>query len=133
MDRARRKEELDKAYELQSKAAMIGAARYTGVGFGLAVIGHYSWPLFRRQTLAFKGFLVSAFTIFGLVLSAESALLSHEAEKRQIETQLRREARIDLARRGRVATETEIARWKEERVQRMQAESQPDPQTASGT
>ena len=79
MDRARRKEDVDRAYELQSKAAIIGAARFTAVGLGLAVIGHYSWPLFRyayhrsvslphtefrflssrRQTLAFKGFLVS--------------------------------------------------------------------------
>ncbi|KAI0939454.1 hypothetical protein AcW1_004491 [Taiwanofungus camphoratus] len=115
MDRARRREEVDQAYELQARAAMIGAARYTAIGLGLATIGHYSWPLFRRQTLPFKAFLVSTFTVFGLVLGADNALLSHEAEKRQMETALRKEARIDLARRGLVATETEIAKWKAER------------------
>ncbi|KAL6306632.1 hypothetical protein BKA93DRAFT_729008, partial [Sparassis latifolia] len=92
-----------------------GAARSTGVGLGLATIGHYTWPLFRRQTLAFKGFVVSIFTIFGLVIGAEHALQSHEAQRRQIESALRKEARLDLARRGLVATETEIAKWKAER------------------
>jgi len=116
MDRATRKQDLDHAYELQAKAAVAGAARSTAVGLGLAVLGHYTWPVFRRQTLPFKGFLVSVFTIFGLVIGAENALLSHEAERRQTESTLRKEARIELARRGLVATETEIAKWKAERV-----------------
>lgn len=94
----------------------------------------------RRQTLAFKGFLVSCsksknasgtaewmftiycspvqhpqVTIYGLVTAADEALLSHEHKQRLEETHLRREARIDLARRGMVATETEISKWKAER------------------
>jgi hypothetical protein len=51
-------------------------------------------------------------TIFGLVISADKALLSHEADRRAAENVIRREARIDLARQGLVATETEIAKWK---------------------
>lgn len=53
MDRARRREEVDQAYELQARAAMIGAARYTAIGLGLATIGHYSWPLFRSAAYSF--------------------------------------------------------------------------------
>ena len=56
--------------------------------------------------------------MFGLVVGADSALLSHEASQRVTETALRREARIDLARQGRVGTETEIAKWKKEREER---------------
>lgn len=55
-------------------------------------------------------------TIFGLVVGADNALLSHEADKRVSEAALRREARLDLARRGIVGTETEIAKWKDERA-----------------
>lgn len=47
MDRARRRQEADQAYELQAKAAVIGAARFTGIGTGLVTFGHYTWPLFR--------------------------------------------------------------------------------------
>lgn len=54
-------------------------------------------------------------TIFGLVFGAENALLAHETEQRRKENIIRREARFDLARRGIVATETEIAKWKESR------------------
>lgn len=113
--RARRREEVDQAYRLQVKAGMVGAAQYGAFGLGLATITHHSWPFFRRQTLAFKGFLVSCITIYGLVTAADEALLSHEHKQRLEETHLRREARIDLARRGMVATETEISKWKAER------------------
>lgn len=54
--------------------------------------------------------------IFGLVIYAEHALQAHEHEERLRENSIRREARLALARRGLVATETEIAKWKEERV-----------------
>ncbi|KAF9821466.1 hypothetical protein IEO21_00712 [Rhodonia placenta] len=116
MDRQTRKQDIEHAYDLQARAAVAGAARFTTIGIGLAVLGHYTWPTFRRQTLPFKGFLVSVFTIFGLVIGAENALLSHEAERRQTESVLRKQARIELARRGLVATETEIAKWKAERL-----------------
>lgn len=55
-------------------------------------------------------------TICGLVFGAENALLAHEAERRREENNIRREARYDLARRGLIATETEIAKWKEART-----------------
>jgi len=126
-ERARRRREADHAYELQVRAASWGAAKYTAIGTSLATLGHFSWPLFRRQTLAFKGFLVSACTIFGLVLGADNALLSHESSQRITETAIRREARMDLARQGRVGTETEIAKWKEERAkEQAAASSQPE-------
>jgi hypothetical protein len=53
-------------------------------------------------------------TIYGLVSSADTALLSHENRQRLTENELRREARIDLARRGLVATESQIMKWKDE-------------------
>ena len=47
MDRATRKEDVERAYELQAKAGLAGAARATVLGIGLAVLGHYTWPTFR--------------------------------------------------------------------------------------
>ncbi|OSX59185.1 hypothetical protein POSPLADRAFT_1048534 [Postia placenta MAD-698-R-SB12] len=130
MDRQTRKQDIEHAYDLQARAAVAGAARFTTIGIGLAVLGHYTWPTFRRQTLPFKGFLVSVFTIFGLVIGAENALLSHEAERRQTESVLRKQARIELARRGLVATETEIAKWKAERLAAAQHDqSTPTPRS----
>lgn len=57
-------------------------------------------------------------TIFGLVTGADNALLSHEARQRVQETAIRKEARLDLARQGKVGTESEIARWKKEREEK---------------
>jgi len=111
--RLRHREDVDEAHAIQTRAAIQGAAQATAVGLGMALIAHCSWPLFRRQTLAFKGFLVSGFTISGLVFGAENALLAHEAARRYEENSIRREARVDLARRGIIPTETEIRRWKE--------------------
>ncbi|KAF9008871.1 hypothetical protein BDQ17DRAFT_1349107 [Cyathus striatus] len=115
--RSRQREDVEKAYEIQVRAGIEGATRMTAVGVGLAIIAHYSWPLFRRQRLPFKAFLVSGFTIAGLVHSAENALLKHEAERRREESIIRREARIDLARQGVICTESEIAKWREAREQ----------------
>ncbi|KAI0069001.1 hypothetical protein BV25DRAFT_1910723 [Artomyces pyxidatus] len=98
-----------------TKELTSGAAQYGAAGAGLATLAHYTSPVFRRQTLAFKGFLVSIATIYGLVSAADTALLSHEHDQRMAETDLRREARLDLARRGMVPTETQIAKWKDER------------------
>lgn len=47
MDRATRKADVERAYELQRKAGLAGAARATVLGIGLAVLGHYTWPTFR--------------------------------------------------------------------------------------
>ncbi|KZT12993.1 uncharacterized protein LAESUDRAFT_740232 [Laetiporus sulphureus 93-53] len=124
MDRATRKQDMETAYQVQSKAGVVGAARFTAVGLGLVILAHYTWPTFRRQTLPFKGFLVTISTVFGLVLGAENALLVHEAEKRLTESAIRKQARIELARRGLVATETEIAKWKAERFAAQQAQTQ---------
>ncbi|KAI0829438.1 hypothetical protein BC628DRAFT_1417161 [Trametes gibbosa] len=112
MNRGHRKEDVEKAYQIQAEAGAIGAAQYGAVGLGLAAIGHYSWPAFRRQTLPFKAFLVTIVSVYGLCIRAEKALQTHEHEQRVHENAIRREARFDLARRGLVATETEIAKWK---------------------
>lgn len=64
-------------------------------------------------------------TCFGLVFSAEYALQRHEILRRHEETMIRREARYDLARRGLVGTETEIAKWRVAR-ERESADADPD-------
>ncbi|KAF8897339.1 hypothetical protein BD779DRAFT_1465554 [Infundibulicybe gibba] len=68
-----------------------------------------SWYL--DAPLCYPMYLVLV-TIMGLVFGAETALLAHEAERRNEENIIRREARRDLARRGLVGTETEIAKWR---------------------
>jgi len=113
--RSRRRELVEEAYKLQAKAGLMGAAQYGAFGLGSAVLAQRTWPAFQRQTLAFKGFLVSIITIYGLIYRADTALLSHENQQRLTENDLRREARIDLARRGLVATESQIMKWKDER------------------
>ena len=50
----------------------------------------------------------------------ECSTQSHEKNQSRVESALRREARIDLAKRGLVGTETEIAKWKEERARAME-------------
>ncbi|KAK2466340.1 hypothetical protein APHAL10511_001982 [Amanita phalloides] len=110
--RSRQREDVEEAYQIQAKAAIEGGARTAAIGLGLVILGHYAWPLFRRQTLAFKAFLVSGCTLSGITFGAEGALLAHEAMKRKEENIIRRDARMDLARRGLVGTETEIAKWR---------------------
>ena len=79
----------------------------------------------RRQTLAFKAFLTSGATIFGLVVGADTVLLSHEGKQRSEEEMIRRRARTELGRQGIVASEGNIEKWKDEtrnRVMRERAE-----------
>ena len=52
MNRDRRKEEVEKAYQIQVEAGLRGAAQYGAVGLGLAAIAHHSWPAFRCVRLA---------------------------------------------------------------------------------
>ncbi|KAG1762277.1 hypothetical protein EDD22DRAFT_892607 [Suillus occidentalis] len=117
-DRSSLQREVDAAYTVQVRAATKPKQELSALGF--VTFAHYAWPLFRRQTLPFKAFLISGFTIAGLVIGADNALLTHEAERRQSEHAIRREARIDLARRGLVGTETEIAKWRAERTRKME-------------
>jgi len=125
-DRSRFRADVDKAHKLQIEAGIKGALQYTGLGIGAVTIGH-SWPLFRRQTLAFKAFLVSGFTIFGLVVAADNALLEHEARQRSENSAFRKEARIDLARRGIIPTETAIRKWQAEHENAMGSTTQDTP------
>ncbi len=67
---------------------------------------------------------ISLVTIWGLVSYAERALQSLEISQRQTESVIRKEARIELSRRGIVPTETAIAQWKEARA-REQGEHAP--------
>ncbi|KAF8729811.1 hypothetical protein AX14_006016 [Amanita brunnescens Koide BX004] len=110
--RSRQREDAEEAYQIQANAAVEGGARAGAIGLGSVVLGHYAWPLLRRQTLAFKAFLVMGCTLVGMTFGAENALLIHEAAKRKEENIIRREARMDLARQGLVGTETEIAKWR---------------------
>jgi len=112
--RSRRRELVEEAYNLQVKAGLMSAAQYGAFGLGSAIFAHRTWPTFQRQTLAFKGYLVTIITIFGLVTGADTALFSHENQQRLTENDLRREARIDLARRGLVPTESQITKWRDE-------------------
>jgi hypothetical protein len=64
--------------------------------------------------------------IFGLIIYAEGALQKLEAEERLRESAIRKEARIELTRRGMVPTETAIAQWKEERLRALAANNTKD-------
>ena len=46
-------------------------------------------------------------------------MIEHENKRRKEENILRREARLDLARRGLIGTETEIAKWKTARREQL--------------
>nr|VWO96881.1 Heterotrimeric G-protein beta subunit [Ganoderma boninense] len=82
------------------------------------------------NTTPLKGMSYHYLRFFGLVIYAENALQAHEREERLRENKIRREARIALARRGLVATETEIAKWKEERARAMEAAAAETAQAA---
>jgi len=113
-ERSRKDSQVDVAHDLQIRAAALGAAKYTMFGGALVLLGHFAWPAFRRQTPAFKTFLVTAFTMYGAVVDADQALFKYQSEERSIETALRRQALIDLGRQGVIATESEITKWKNE-------------------
>ncbi|KAK0566455.1 hypothetical protein OC861_003233 [Tilletia horrida] len=112
--RRHREDQVEHAYELQRDAAIKGAAIWTMLGGSGVIMSHYLFPGFRKQTLAFKAFLVSGATIFGLVVGADTVLLNHESKERSEEHAIRNRARLELGRRGIVASESEIERWKEE-------------------
>ncbi|KAF9246942.1 hypothetical protein BU15DRAFT_39136 [Melanogaster broomeanus] len=115
-ERARRAEAVDRAYTLQVVEGSKAAAKTGAFGLGVVTLAHYTWPFFRRQTLPFKTFLVSLTAVFGLVIGADNALLSHEVEFRRSEQAIRRLATLDLTRQGLVPTETAIAHWRAERA-----------------
>jgi len=106
---------IERAYNIQVKAGLEGAARSTAIGIGLCIVAHYTWPAFRRQRIPFKAFLVSGFCLAGLIFGAERALLAHEAQRRIEENNMRRLARLDLSKQGIIPTETEIAKWRQSR------------------
>jgi hypothetical protein len=56
---------------------------------------------------------VTIAAVFGFTLSADHALLKFETRQRIEEGAVRKEARMELAKRGLVPTETEIAKWRE--------------------
>lgn len=47
MNRNRRKDEIEKAYEVQVAAGLRGAAQFGAAGGGAAVLAHHYWPAFR--------------------------------------------------------------------------------------
>lgn len=115
---ARRLEgEADQAYAIQVAAGTKAAVGYGAFGLSAVTLAHHTWPFFRHQTLPFKAFLVSVSAIFGLVIGADDALMCHEADRRRSENAIRRQATLDLSRRGMVPTETAIATWRAQRTQ----------------
>ncbi|KAG8218382.1 hypothetical protein J3R82DRAFT_4004 [Butyriboletus roseoflavus] len=119
-ERARRDEAINRAYAVQVAEGSKAAALMGVFGLGVITLAHYRWPSFRRQTLQFKTFLVTMFATSGLVIGADNALLSHEAEFRQSENAIRRLAVMELSRQGLVPTESAIARWRDERARQEQ-------------
>ncbi|KAJ7276213.1 hypothetical protein B0H12DRAFT_8157 [Mycena haematopus] len=113
--RSRQREDVEEAHAIQKRSAIEGAFRGGSIGVGLAIISHYSWPFFRRQTFQFKGFLVCTCAVFGMVISAERALQEYEALRRWEENDIRKEARRHLAQQGIIPTETAIAKWRTDR------------------
>lgn len=60
------------------------------------------------------------------MVGADTALLRHEFDQRIAEDRLRREARIELARRGKIGTEPEIARWMAQREEAALSKRKPN-------
>ncbi|KAJ7742443.1 hypothetical protein DFH07DRAFT_836489 [Mycena maculata] len=114
VSRLRARDDVEQAYSVQTRSAIEGALHGGAFGVGLTIITHYTWPFFRRQTFQFKGFIVCTCTVFGLVIGAERALQEYEAVRRWEENTIRKEARLDLTRRGIIPTETAIAKWRVE-------------------
>lgn len=112
-----RESQIESAYEIQRNAALKGALLYTALGASTCFMAHHLFPGFRRQTLALKGFLTSGATIFGFVVGADTVLLSHESQQRSEENMVRSRARAELGKKGIVASEKEIERWKDEYIQ----------------
>ncbi|KAI5894049.1 uncharacterized protein SCHCODRAFT_02623571 [Schizophyllum commune H4-8] len=110
----RRRDEVEEAYEVQARAGIRGGIQAFAMGVGATLIAHYQWPWFKRQTLQFKAMIICATTVSGLTIAAEHALLEHENMRRREEAAMRRQARLELAKRGQVGTESEIASWRRE-------------------
>ena len=102
---------------MPKNAALKGAIMYTALGASTCFMAHHLFTGFRRQTLALKGFLTSGATIFGFVVGADTVLLSHESQERSGENLVRSRARMELGKKGIVASEKEIEKWKDEYIQ----------------
>ncbi|WWC93051.1 uncharacterized protein L201_008015 [Kwoniella dendrophila CBS 6074] len=122
-EKQRREEHQQRAYEIQLAGGLQGAARWTIYGAIACAIGHFSYPPFARQTLALKGFLVSSASIFGLVIGADNHLLKFESHLREAENDIRRQARSELAQQGKIASETEIRKWREANQEKLKAQA----------
>ncbi|KAH9442870.1 hypothetical protein MJO28_014195 [Puccinia striiformis f. sp. tritici] len=114
------------AYSLQVKGATEGGVRWAIYSTILCGIGHIYWPFFRKQTLAFKGFLISSATMSGMVIWADYYLLRHEKKIRRADDMMRRQARKDLGERGIIATESELNKWKLEQLDSLKNRSSVD-------
>lgn len=101
------------------KAAIRGAVAYTILGATATTASHHLFPKFKSQTLALKAFIISGFTIFGFVVGADTVLLNHEGRQRSEEDLIRGVARRELAKKGILASETEIEKWKESTRERL--------------
>ncbi|KNZ57647.1 uncharacterized protein VP01_2109g3 [Puccinia sorghi] len=123
------------AYSLQVKGATEGGIRWAIYSTILCGMSHLYWPFFRKQTLAFKAFLVSSATMSGMVIWADYYLLRHEKKIRRADDMMRRQARkgktsfplspTNLGERGIIATETELDKWKQEQLASIKNQTKP--------
>ncbi|CAO1617908.1 unnamed protein product [Sympodiomycopsis kandeliae] len=107
-----RQGQIEHAYSIQRDAAIRGMLIWTLIGGSTVFMAHHLFPKFRSQTLAFKGFLTSGATIYGLCTGAEEVLQSHEHSERSNENLIRNKARSELGKNGIVATEAQIEKWR---------------------
>ncbi|KAL7415695.1 hypothetical protein BDY24DRAFT_381919 [Mrakia frigida] len=111
MQRKARSESADEALRAQTQGGLEGMIIYSLVATGVCAVLHQTWPLFRRQTLAGKAFLVSGAGMSGLVIRAEYKLQRYEYKQKRIWNEERKQASAQLAREGSVGSEEEIKRW----------------------
>ncbi|KAF7973225.1 hypothetical protein HWV62_32686 [Athelia sp. TMB] len=76
---------------------------------------------YKLQMRAGIEILMPSVTMFGLVVTADTVLLQHEAKRRAEAGASRKEARIELGRRGIIPTETALREWQEEKERKMAA------------
>lgn len=100
------------SFSLRQDAAVKGMVIWGFLGAGTCFLAHNMFPAFRSQTLALKGFLTTGSAIFGLVTGAEAVLQDYESQQRSDENLIRDRARTELGKKGMVASEAEIEKWK---------------------
>ncbi|GAA5898153.1 hypothetical protein JCM6882_003338 [Rhodosporidiobolus microsporus] len=114
-------EDEEVAYRLQVIGAREGAIRWTLIAGAAMLFANHRYPLVARHTLAGKAFVVSWFSIFGMVINADHYLLEWEQQHRIASEKWRELARKELAAKGTIPTETAMRAWKVDHDTRLAA------------